>query len=99
MNRLGEQLEKIVKSLVTVEQQFPFRLKFRVSENGPDEVEICGEAFPDVRIWKNFMIREIFRRVRVRLADGALVLDEIWIGIRNNKGQGGFGRLRLHLIK
>ena len=44
------------------------------------------------------MIREVFRRVRVRLADGILVLDEIWVGIRNNKGQGGFGRLRLQLL-
>jgi hypothetical protein len=97
-NRLGTHLEKIVKSLVTVTQQFPFRLKFRVSECGPDEVEICGEAFPDVPLWKSFMIREAFRRVRVRLADGILVLDEIWVGIRNNKGQGGFGRLRLQLL-
>jgi hypothetical protein len=85
--------------MVTVKQQFPFRLKFRVSEYGPDEVEICGEAFPDVQVWKNFMIREVFRRLRVRLVDGAMVLDEIWIGLRNNKGQGGFGRLRLLLIK
>jgi hypothetical protein len=98
LNRLGAQLEKIVKSLVTIEQQFPFRLKFHVSESGPEEVEICGEAFPDVPLWKNFMIREIFRRVRMRLADGALVFEEIWIGIRNSKGQGGFGRLRLQLI-
>jgi hypothetical protein len=98
MNRLGAQLEKIVKSLVTVEQHFPFRLKFRVSENGPEEVEICGEAFPDVPLWKNFMIREAFRRVRVRFVDGVLLLDEIWLGIRNNKGQGGFGRLQLKLI-
>ncbi len=98
LNRLGERLEKVVKSLVTVEQQFPFRLNFRVLENGPEEVVICGEAFPDVPLWKNFMIREARRRVRVRLADGALVLDEIWIGIRNNKGQGGFGRLQLKLV-
>lgn len=98
LNRLGALLEKIVKSLVTVEQQSPFHLKFRVNENGPDEVEICGDAFPDVPVWKSFMIREVFRRVRVRLADEALVLDEIWIGIRNRKGQGGFGRLRLQLI-
>jgi hypothetical protein len=98
MNRLGARLEKIVKSLVTVEQHSPFRLKFRVSENGPEAVEVCGEAFPDVPLWKNFMIREAFRRVRVRLADGALLLDEIWVGIRNNKGQGGSGRLQLKLI-
>jgi hypothetical protein len=98
LNRLGAQLEKIVKSLVNVEQQFPFRLNFHVSANGPDEVEICGEAFPDVPVWKSFMIREVLRKVRVRLADGILVRDETWIGIRNSKGQGGFGRLRLQLI-
>lgn len=98
LNNLAERLEKVVKSLVTVKQQFPFRMLFRVLENGPEEVEICGEAFPDVPIWKNFMIREARRRVRVRLADGALLLDEIWVGIRNNKGQGGFGRLQLKLI-
>jgi hypothetical protein len=98
LNRLGEQMEKIVTSLVTIEQQSPFRLKFRVNENGPDEVEICGDAFPDVPVWKNFMIREVCRRVRLRLVDGALVHDEIWVGIRNNKGQGGFGCLRLQLI-
>jgi hypothetical protein len=98
LNRLGERLEKVVKSLVTVEQKFPFRLSFRVHEQGPEEVEICGEAFPDVPLWKTFLIREAWRRVRVRLADGALLLDEIWVGIRNSKGQGGFGRLQLKLI-
>lgn len=97
-NRLVALTDKSAKSLVNVEQQFPFRLKFQVSENGPDEMEICGEAFPDVPVWKSFMIREIFRRLRMRLADGVLLLDEIWIGIRNNKGQGGFGRLQLKLI-
>jgi hypothetical protein len=98
LNQLGARMEKVVKSLVTIEQQSPFRMKFRVGENGPDEVEICGEAFPDVPIWKNFMVREAFRRVRVRLVDGALLLDELWVGIRNNKGQGGFGRLQLKII-
>jgi hypothetical protein len=97
-NRLLALTDKTAKSLVTVKQQFPFYLKFHISENGPDEVEICGEAFPDVPVWKSFMIREFFRRVRVRRADGALVLEEIWIGIRNNRSQGGFGRLRLQLI-
>jgi hypothetical protein len=97
-NRIGALLEKIVKSLVTVRQGFPFRLQFRVSATSSEEVEICGQSFPDVPVWKSFMIREFFRRVRVRLADGVLVLDEIWIGIRNNKGQGGFGRLRLQLL-
>ncbi len=98
LNQLGTRLEKVVRSLVTIEQQSPFRLVFRVSESGPDEIEICGEAFPDVPVWKSFMIREFVRRVRVRLADGALLLDDVWIGIRNSRGQGGFGRLRLKRI-
>lgn len=97
LNRLLALTYKNAKSFVILKQQFPFHLNFHVSENGPDEVEICGEAFPDVPIWKSFMIREIFRRVRVRLVDGALLLDEIWIGIRNNNGQGGFGCLQLQL--
>jgi hypothetical protein len=37
--------------------------------------------------------------VRLRQADRALLEDEIWIGIRNSKGQGGFGRLWLKLIE
>lgn len=98
LNQLGTRMEKVVNSLVTIEQQFPFQMTFRVSEIGPDEIEICGDAFPDVPIWKSFMIREIVRRVRLRLADGALLLDELWIGVRNSKGQGGFGRLQLKLI-
>jgi hypothetical protein len=98
LNRLGTRLEKVVSSLVTIEQQYPMRMVFRISESGPEDVEICGEAFPDVSVWKSFMIREMIRRVRVRLADGALLQDELWIGIRNSKGQGGFGRIQLKRI-
>jgi hypothetical protein len=98
MNRLAGLLEKAVKSLVSVQQKAPFHLRFRVASSAPEAIEICGECFPDVSIWKGFTIREMFRRVRLRAADRALLEDEIWIGIRNNKGQGGFGRLRLKLI-
>ena len=45
------------------------------------------------------MIREVFRRVRLRPEDRALLADEIWMGIRNNKGQGGYGRLQLKRIE
>jgi hypothetical protein len=98
LNRAAGLLEKIVQSMVTVQQKSPFRLRFRVASSSPEAIEICGECFPDVPIWKGFMIREVFRRVRLRPADRALLEDEIWIGIRNNKGQGGFGRLKLKLI-
>jgi len=98
LNRAAGLLEKVVKSLVTVQQKSPFRLRFRVVSSSAEAIEICGECFPDVSIWKGFMIREMFRRVRLRAADSALLEDEIWISIRNNKGQGGFGRLKLALI-
>jgi hypothetical protein len=99
LNRAAGMLEKVVKSLVTVEQKFPFRLRFRVTANRADEIEICGEGFPDVPLWKGFMIREVFRRVRLRPADGELLSDEIWLGVRNHKGQGGSGRLSLRRIE
>jgi hypothetical protein len=98
LNRTAGLLEKAVKSLVTVEQKSPFRLHFRGTSSRDGEIEICGEGFPDVPLWKGFMIREVFRRVRLSPFDGELLSDEIWLGIRNNKGQGGFGRLRLDRI-
>jgi hypothetical protein len=98
LNREAGLLEKAVKSLVTVKQKFPFRLRFRVVSSGPDAIEICGEGFPDVPIWKGFMIREVFRRVRLRPVDRMLLRDEMWVGIRNSKGQGGFGWVQLKMI-
>jgi hypothetical protein len=74
-------------------------LHFSVSASTAEEIEICGEAFPDVPLWKGFMIREVFRKVRLRAEDRMLLADGIWIGIRNNKGQGGFGRLQLKLVE
>jgi hypothetical protein len=98
LNRAAGLLEKVVKSLITVKQKFPFRLRFRVVSRSTDEMEICGECFPDVPLWKGFMIREVIRRLRLRPADGALLADEIWMGLRNSKGHGGYGCLRLRRI-
>lgn len=98
LNRAAGLLEKVVKSLVTVQQKSAFRLRFRVTSSSSEAIEICGESFPDVPIWKGFMIKEVFRRVRLRPADRALLVDELWLGIRNSKGQGGFGRVQLKMI-
>ncbi len=98
LDRLAGLMEKIVRAHVTVEQRHPFRLRFHAAAVGDDEVEICGEAFPEVPIWKGFMIREVFRRLRLRRSDGVLLSDEIWLGLRSKNGQGGFGRLRLERI-
>lgn len=98
LNRVAVLLEKVVKSLVTVRQKSPLSLRFRVSADGADELEICGESFPDVPLWKDFKIKEVFRRLRLRSADRALLADEFWLGIRNSKGQGGFGSVQLKMI-
>ncbi len=98
LNRAAGLLEKAVRSMVRVDQKFPFRLRFHFVSSSPDAIEICGEGFPDVPIWKGFMIREVIRRVRLRPADRMLLCDEIWMGIRNSRGQGGFGRLQLKMI-
>jgi hypothetical protein len=98
LNHLAGLMEKVVRAHVTVEQKSPFRLLFYVAAAGDGELEICGEAFPDVPLWKGFMIREMFRRLRLRPADGELLSDEIWLGLRSKNGQGGFGRLRLERI-
>lgn len=98
LNRVVALLEKAVESLVTVKQKNPFRLNFRVSDSTAEWIEICGQSFPDVPLWKGIMIKEVFHRVRLQLADRMLLSDEFWMGIRNSKGQGGFGRLQLKMI-
>ncbi|HUU04369.1 MAG TPA: hypothetical protein VMZ49_00690 [Patescibacteria group bacterium] len=98
LNRVAVLLEKIVKSKVKVQQKSPLRLHFRIGANNSEEMEICGESYPDVPLWKGFMIKEIFRRVRLRQVDRALLADELWMGVRNSKGQGGFCRLQLKMI-
>jgi hypothetical protein len=95
LNRVAGLLEKAVKSLVTVEQKFPIRLRFRIVSSHADGIEICGESRPNVPLWKGFMIRELFRRVRLQPEDWKMLSDEISIRISNAKGQGGFGRLLL----
>ncbi len=99
LNRVAVLLEKIVKAKVTVQQKSPLRLHYRIGANNSKELEICGESYPDVPLWKGFMIREIFRRVRLRQVDRALLADELWMGVRNSKGQGGFCRLQLKMIE
>lgn len=98
LNHLAGLLEKAVPSLVTVEQKRPFRLRYQVAPGAEGGREICGEAYPDVAVWKGFMIREMIRRLRLD-AQGRLLSDEIWLGLRARNGQGGWGFLRLARAK
>jgi len=99
LNRIGAWMEKVVKSLVTVEQRWKFRLHYRIDRFVFPEIDICGEAHPDVTIWKSYMIRDMVRRLRFRLPGNVLVQDDIWISLRNGKGQGGDAYLSLRLVE
>ena len=94
LNRIAGLLEKVVQSMVTVRPKGRFRLQYRALAVPGGGWEICGEAFPDIPVWKGFMIREMQRRLRLD-AEGLLLADEIWLGLRGRNGQGGWGRLRL----
>ncbi len=99
LDSLAHQIEKIVAKLVKVQQKGRVSLTYRLTANNGEEVELCGEARPDVPIWKGVLLREVFRRVRLRWADGVLLADQMWLGIRNRWGKGGFVRVDLHLVE
>lgn len=95
LNRVAALIEKAVQSLVTVKQKFPFRMRFSAAAPQAGTLEISGEAFPDVPLWKGFMIRKVRRVVRLQGETRELLLDEFSMEIRNKKGQGGTGHLQL----
>ena len=98
LNRFAGNLEKIIKQLVSIEQKEKFRLIYRVTAASDDRIEICGECRAPIRIWKQFMLNRMVRRVSVRVSDGLTLEDEILLSIRNQKGQGGYGRMLLRLV-
>ena len=97
-NRIAALLESIVSVLASVNQRSMFRIQYRAVEKTPDSIVICGEAHPNVRIWDGVEIREVFRRVRIGYGADPLWNDEFYFGIRNPKGQGGYGRIELKMI-
>lgn len=98
LNTIGAITEKIVKKAVEFEQKEPFQVKFRVSAADAEQIEITGEAYPNVAVWKELTVRKFTRQVRLRRADGVLLSDDLFLEMRNPKGQGGYGRILLKLI-
>jgi hypothetical protein len=82
-----------------VKQEATFRLRYHIQRNPGQVIEICGEAWPKVSVWKGFMITAFLRRVRINPRDNSVLSDQIRVDIRNEKGQGGFGLFDLQMIE
>lgn len=78
-------------------QKRKFRLHYKVLDITKDYLDICGEAFPKTRVWKDMKLLTLVRNVRIRLSDEAVVKDEIYLNFRNEDGKGGTVNLKLAL--
>jgi hypothetical protein len=74
-----------------------FKLQYRVTSRKKNLLEIRGECFPNVQIWKNMKILHVFRKVKLRLHDSVVMEDSIFLNFRDKKGRGGTVRLKLQL--
>ncbi|MCK4836282.1 MAG: hypothetical protein KAT17_06580, partial [Candidatus Aminicenantes bacterium] len=99
LNRVGWGAARIMKQFVIFRQKKSFRLQYGVTSMNDSEVEICGEAHPDVKVWGSFKIRDVYRKVKFRSADSVLISDMISLDIRNKKGVGGYAQIILKLMQ
>ncbi len=98
LGELASQTARIVARLVQVEQEKPFRLKYRLKNNADGSVTYLGEAAPQVRIWKEFAIKSMIRQVTLESKDGRLLEDLIELEMANQKGITGRGRVSLRRL-
>lgn len=79
-------------------QMRKFRLNYQIIEHTNQYLDICGEGYPNTRVWKDMKLRELVRRIRVRLPDEQVIYDEIFLDFRNDDGKGGSVFLNLRMI-
>jgi len=79
-------------------QNQKFKIQYRITALDNNNMEICGESYPDVIIGKKMKIRHVIRKIKLRLEDGVLIEDMIYIDFKDKKGKGGTIRLKLSLL-
>jgi hypothetical protein len=99
LNGIGRNAAQIVKQFIVFRQGHSFRLNYQVTSLNETEIELCGEAHPEVKIWKGFRIMDVTRRIRFRAADSILIFDQFSIEVRNSRNFGGLARVMLKLIE
>lgn len=99
LNRIGGLAAKIVAEYVTFKQQESFSVDYRVTEINGQYAVIVGQAQPQVKVWRDFLITDFSRTVKVRLVDGVTLQDAITAHIVDKKGKGLQFSTRLKLVE
>jgi len=99
LNRIGGLAAKIVAEYVTFKQQEAFRIDYRVAEMNGHYAVIVGQAQPQVKVWRDFLLNDFTRTVKVRLADGVTLQDAITAHIKDKKGKGLQFKTMLKLVE
>jgi hypothetical protein len=79
-------------------QKQKFRIQYRITALENNDMEICGESYPDAVIWKKMKIKHILRKIKLRIEDNVVIEDMIYLDFRDKKGKGGTVFLKLHLL-
>ena len=85
------------KKRAKFKQKGIFRMRYRLMEIEGGQVEICGDCEPHVKIWKEMKLHLLTRKVTLRLRDGAVIKDTMFLDFRDKKGKGGMVQLNLEL--
>ncbi|MCK4943336.1 MAG: hypothetical protein KAS65_07160, partial [Candidatus Aminicenantes bacterium] len=97
INRVVVLAARIMKRLKPFKQTAPFRIHYRVSDLTPSIIEVTGMSKPGVPIWGRYLIKEITRKIRIRLKDRILLEDTFTLTIENPLGNGLQARTSLQL--
>lgn len=97
INRVVVLAARIMKKLKPFKQTAPFRIHYRVSNLTPSMIEVTGMSKPGVPIWGTYLIKEVIRKVRIRLKDRILLEDTFTLTIENPRGNGLQARTSLQL--
>jgi len=99
INQAGAYMEKAVTELVDVKQQHPVRLRYQARSEADGILSYEGVLPEPVLLWKGFKLVGCTRLVRVQGKERTLLLDELTLDIRNEKGMGGYGKISLKIIE
>jgi hypothetical protein len=78
-------------------QKETFTLHYHIISANNGTLEICGEGYPEVTVWKDMKIRHTLRKITLRLEDGVVIEDRFFLDFRDEKGMGGTVALALEL--
>ncbi len=97
LTRAARLMSEYAEKNADFRQDRRFRLKFHALFHPGNQLEICGEARPGVKVWKGMTVKYVSRKVRLRLTDDTLLEDTLFIDFWDDSGKGGEVRVSLNL--